>query len=92
MLVVVNMTKPRGARLGIDLSTREGGKVTITDMIDFPQVETRGLLQIGDVVVSANGAKTTSAASTAKLIIASGPHLSLLISRVPALVDIPYSK
>ena len=81
MKLVVNLHKARGVRIGIDLTARDCGRVFVSGMVDFPSVQVRSLLQIGDVLVSVNGVRATSARQASRRIVASGPTLSLLISR-----------
>ena len=80
MFYVVNIEKEKNEKLGIVLMNKNNN-VFIDDISEQPNKNIRDKLLIGDNILSVNGIKSENAIYTSKIIVNSGPHLSICLKR-----------
>jgi len=80
MIYIFNTKKEKNTKIGLNLINTIKG-VQIDSIIDYPAIDIRNNISIGDYIISVNGTKSLSAFLTSKLIIESGPNLSLCLKK-----------
>ena len=80
MIFILNIQKEINKKIGINLINTNNG-VQIESLAEFPNLDIRKNILIGDFILSVNGKKSETAYFTSKYIIENGPIISLCINR-----------